>query len=154
MTAHDPLLLHEGDRLARHLAQILHAGADEQARVDLIGRSLTVNLVAALLPTIEQISRHAGQPLHAQVIPDERDRALVQVINAHGEEHARLPVDDVLRDALTTAGHLHPTIRAHLEDALRGSEHHLERALVAALRSAPVMNALRQQLTALLRQRR
>ena len=153
MTDPDTLLLHEGDRLTRTLAQTLNARPDEQPRVTLLGRSLAVNLVNALVPTIEQVARHAGQTLHAHIIPDDRGRALVEVVNADGERHARLPVEDLLRDALMRGAHLHPTVRAHLQDALRGSEHHATRALASTLRSAPVMDALRRQLTSLLRKR-
>lgn len=43
-------LLAEGDRLARHLGQTLHAGLSDQTRLILLGRSLATNLVNAFLP--------------------------------------------------------------------------------------------------------
>jgi hypothetical protein len=68
------LLYAEGDRLARRLAQTLGGGESDVARAHLIGLSLAVNLVNALLPTVEQVTRHAGKPLHAQVVADGRGR--------------------------------------------------------------------------------
>jgi len=146
------LLYAEGERLARRLAQTLGGGEADVARAHLIGLSLAVNLVGALLPTVEQVSRHAGRPLHAQVVADHRGRAVVETVTLDGERHARLPVDDLLDSALYLRGRLHPTVSAHLSDAMQGSEHHATRALAACLKSAPVLNVLRRQLTALLKQ--
>lgn len=145
------LLRAEGERLARRLTQTLGGGAEDVARAHLLGLSLAVNLVNAFLPTVEQVSRHAGRPLHAHLIPDDRGRAVVETVTPDGEPHARLPVDDLIGSALFAGGRLHPTVRAHLSEAMRGSEHHATRSLAACLKSAPVLGALRRHLTALLR---
>lgn len=144
-------LLHaEGERLARRLAQTLGGGEADVARAHLLGLSLAVNLVNALIPTVEQVTRHAGHPLHAHLIGDERGRAVIETVTPDGERHTRLPVDDLLDSALYRAGRLHPTVAAHLSEAMTGSEHHATRALAACLKSAPVLDAIRRQLTALL----
>ena len=139
-------LLEEGDRLARHLAQVLPVSAQDSARVFLLGRSLSSNLMAALLPTIEQISRRAGTPLHALLEPDERGRLVLEIISADGELVCRLPTEDVLRDLLFVRGRLHPVVQSHLTDALSGDEHHATRALVACLKSRPVLDAMGRQI--------
>ena len=144
-------LLEEGDRLARFMAQRLPATLRDQARLSLIGRSLAVNLVNAFVPTVEHVTRHAGRPLHAQLTTDEWGRALVQVITPDGEEHDRLPVDDLLRDLLTVRGQWHPAVWEKVQDAVTGSEHHATRALADALRSKAVLTALQRQLQLLLR---
>ncbi|WP_216317731.1 hypothetical protein [Deinococcus aestuarii] len=147
------LLRAEGERLARRLTQTLGGGAADVDRAHLLGLSLAVNLVNAFLPTVEQVSRHAGRPLHAHLVGDERGRAVVETVTQGGERHARLPVDDLLGSALFVGGRLHPTVQAHLTDAMRGSEHHATRALAACLKSAPVLGALRRHLTKLLQKR-
>ncbi|MPY65692.1 hypothetical protein F8S09_03145 [Deinococcus sp. SDU3-2] len=145
-------LLHaEGERLARRLAQVLGGGEADVRRAHLLGLSLVTNLVGALIPTIEQVSRHAGRPLHAHLVADDRGRATVETVTPDGELRARLPVDDLLDDALFVRGRLHPTVLAHLAGGMTGSEHHAARALAACLKSAPVLDALRRQLTALLK---
>ncbi|GAA5514391.1 hypothetical protein Dcar01_03146 [Deinococcus carri] len=145
-------LLHaEGERLARRLAQTLGGGEADVARAHLLGLSLAVNLVNALLPTVEQVTRHAGRPLHAHLTSDGRGRAVVETVTPAGERHARLPVDDLLDSALYRGGRLHPTVHSHLAEAMHGSEHHATRALAACLKSAPVLDALRRHLTALLK---
>ncbi|GAA5532649.1 hypothetical protein [Deinococcus aluminii] len=146
------LLYAEGDRLARRLAQTLGGGESDVARAHLLGLSLAVNLVNALLPTVEQVTRHAGKPLHAHLTGDERGRAVIETVTPDGEPHARLPVDDLLDSALYRGGQLHPTVHGHLAAAMHGSEHHATRALAACLKSAPVLDALRRHLTALLKQ--
>lgn len=148
------LLYAEGERLARRLAQTLTQTLDGEAdvaRAHLIGLSLAVNLVGALVPTVEQVTRHAGRPLHAHVVADGRGRAAVETVTQDGEVHSHLPVDDLLDAALYRSGRLHPTVAAHLADAMHGSEHHVARALAACLKSAPVLDTLRRQLTALLK---
>lgn len=145
------LLRAEGERLARRLAQVLGGGEPDVGRAHLLGLSLATNLVGALMPTIEQVSRHAGRPLHAHLVPDGRGRAVVETVTPDGEVRARLPVDDLLEDALFVRGRLHPAVSTHLESGMTGSEHHAARALAACLKSAPVLSALRQQLTALLK---
>ncbi|MEF2277664.1 hypothetical protein V3W47_05080 [Deinococcus sp. YIM 134068] len=152
-TSDDPqaLLREEGERLARRLAQTLGTGEADVARAHLLGLSLVTNLVNALLPTVEQVSRHAGRPLHAHLTADERGRAVVETVTLDGELHVRLPVDDLLASALYAGGRLHPTVAAHLEEGMRGSEHHAARALAACLKSAPVLKALQKHLTAVLK---
>ncbi|EYB67604.1 hypothetical protein DEIPH_ctg033orf0003 [Deinococcus phoenicis] len=145
------LLYAEGERLARRLTQTLGGGEADVARAHLLGLSLAVNLVNALVPTVEQVSRHAGRPLHAHVTGDDRGRAVVETVTPDGERHTRLPVDDLLDSALYRGGRLHPTVHAHLAGAMQGSEHHAARALAACLKSAPVLDALRLHLTALLK---
>lgn len=147
----DALLRAEGERLARRLAQLLGDGEADVARAHLLGLSLVHNLVHALLPTVEQVSRHAGRPLHAHLVADERGRALVETVTADGERHRRLPVDDLIEGALYSGGRLHPTVLAHLAAGMEGSEHAATRALAACLKSAPVLSALRRNLTALLK---
>ncbi|MDB5045322.1 MAG: hypothetical protein JWQ08_1372 [Deinococcus sp.] len=155
MTAGPPdpqaALMQEGDRLAQQLAQTLHIQNGDQERLLLLGRSLAVNLIQSLIPTIEQITRHAGKPLHALLTTDERGRALVQTVTPDGELRARLPAEDLLEDLLYTRGRLHPVVQVHLQDALTGSEHHATRALADALRSKVVLEALRRTLTRLMR---
>ncbi|BDP41437.1 hypothetical protein DAETH_14060 [Deinococcus aetherius] len=145
------LLRTEGERLARRLTQALGGGAQDVARAHLLGLSLAVNLVNALLPTIEQVSRHAGRPLHAHLSIDGRGRAVVETVTLDGERHARLPVDDLIESALYVGGRLHPTVSAHLSQGMTGSEGQATRALAACLKSAPVLGALRRHLTALLK---
>ena len=147
----DERLLAEGDRLARQLAQRLPVTLAQEPRVVLIGRSLAANLIPALLPTIEQISRRAGKPLHAVLGDDERDRSVVVVVNGDGEVQRRLPVDDVLAGLLFRQGRLHPKVAEHLQDALSGDEHHATRALAACLRSRPVLDGMQRLLQDLLR---
>lgn len=145
------LLRDEGERLARRLMQTLGSGEGDVTRAHVLGLSLVVNLVNALLPTAEQVSRRAGRPVQARLVTDERGRAVVQTITPDGRQLGHLPVDDLLMEALERGGRLHPTVAAHLADAMTGSEHHMTRALAACLRSAPVLDALRRQLTVMLR---
>lgn len=147
----DPLLLAEGDRLARLLGQTLRVTASDSERLVLIGRSLAVNLVGAIVPTIEQISRRSGQPLHALVQADERERPCIVIVNADGEITQRLPADDLWQDLLFRQGRLHPTVWQHLQDAVMGDEHHATRALANCLRSRPVLDALQRLLNQLLK---
>ncbi len=136
----------EGDRLARHLAQTLDAGLHDQPRLIFLGRSLALNLVRAFLPTVEHVTGRAGTPLHAVLDLDERGRAVVETVTAHGERLGTLPVDDLLRDLLFVRGGLNPVVRTHLQDAVGGDEHHATRALVACLKSRPVLDAMGRQI--------
>ncbi|GGL99780.1 hypothetical protein [Deinococcus aerophilus] len=157
MTANDPetaALLLEGDRLARHLAQTLGGTLHDQNRLVLLGRSLALNLVRAFGPTVEHVTRRAGTPLHAVLTLDERDRAVIQSVSADGEVLGRLPVDDLLGELLFVRGQLHPDVRTHLQDGLTGDEHHATRALVACLKSRPVLSAMERQVRAVLREAR
>lgn len=147
----DPLLLAEGDRLARHLGQTLRVSSADSERIVLVGRSLAVNLIGAFVPTVEQISRRSGQPMHALVQADELGQACVTVVNSDGEITQRLPVADLLQDLLFRQGRLHPTVLAHLQDALSGDEHHATRALASCLRSRPVLDALQRVLLGILK---
>lgn len=139
-------LMDEGDRLARHLAQTLDAMLHDQPRLIFLGRSLALNLVRAFLPTVEHVSGRAGAPLHAVLDLDERGRAVVQTVTADGELKAVLPVDDLLRDLLFVRGVLNPVVRGHLQDGVLGDEHHATRALVACLKSRPVLDAMGRQI--------
>ena len=145
------LLLAEGDLLSRRLAQGLHAPLERQDRITLYGRSLVFNLVQAMLPTVEQITWRMEKPLSAHVSSDLRGRAIVQTVSFDGELHHNLPVDDLVEAALFVRGRLHPTIQEHLLGALQGSEHAATRALVACLKSRPVLGATQTYLKALLR---
>ncbi|GAA4005804.1 hypothetical protein GCM10022631_16400 [Deinococcus rubellus] len=145
------LLIDEGDRLARRLAQQLHAPLERQDRLTLYGRSLALNLVQALLPTVEQITWRMDRPLSAHVTSDLRGRAVVQTVTFDGELHSNLPADDLIETALFGRGQLHPKIREELLGALHGSEHAATRALVACLKSKPVLDATQRYLQGLLR---
>lgn len=142
----------EGDRLARYLAQTLDATLHDQPRLVFLGRSLALNLVRAFVPTVEHVSGRAGTPLHAVLDLDERGRAVVQTVTADGELNAVLPVDDLLRDLLFVRGALNPVVRDHLQDAVGGDEHRATRALVACLKSRPVLDAMGRQIQAWLGQ--
>lgn len=135
-------LMAEGDRLARHLTQTLGATLPDQSRLTLLGRSLALNLVNAFVPTLEHVSRRAEQPLHATLSVDDRGRPLLITATPDGESGPALSADDLLRDLLFVRGHLHPTVREHLQGGLRGSEHQATRALVACLNSRPVLDAM------------
>ncbi|MFC4639549.1 hypothetical protein [Deinococcus hohokamensis] len=155
MTAHldaatESALLAEGDRLARFLGQRLRVTADDTDRLQLIGRSLSHNLCRSFVATVEQVSRHAGRPLHAELDVDAYGHATVLIVNAEGESQARLPCADLLDELLWPAGRLRPVVEEHLQRALGGSEHQATRALVDTLRSKPVLDAMAQQLRQLL----
>lgn len=145
-------LMDEGDRLARYLAQTLDATLHDQPRLVFLGRSLALNLVRAFVPTVEHVSGRAGTPLHAVLDLDERGRAVVQTVTADGELNAVLPVDDLLRDLLFVRGALNPVVRDHLQAAVGGDEHRATRALVACLKSRPVLDAMGRQIQAWLGQ--
>lgn len=144
------LLLAEGDRLARQFGQVLPVRLQDQERVTLLGRSLAVNLVNALLPTIEQVSRRQEKPLYALLDTDQGGNALIEVVNADGELTRRIPVRDVLERLLFVRGRLHPGVQASLTEALQGDEHHATRELVSLLRSKPVLDALQKLLLSIL----
>lgn len=152
-TALNAALNAEGDRLARQLAQLLPVTLHDQTRVVLLGRSLVHNLLSALSATAEQISRHAGTPLHALLEPDDRGRVRLRIVSADGEITHDLPAEDVLGELLLRRGQLHPVLRDHLHRALSGDEHRATRELAAALRSRPVLDALGQLLRRLMNHR-
>ncbi|WP_420597391.1 hypothetical protein [Deinococcus sp.] len=145
------LLIAEGDVLARRLSQQLHAPLERQERITLYGRSLALNLVQALLPTVEQITWRMEKPLSAHLSTDLRGRAVVQTVTFDGELHRNLPADDLIEEALFVRGRLHPKIQEELLGALHGSEHAATRALVACLKSKPVLDATQRYLRGLLR---
>lgn len=149
MTDHD-LLLAEGDRLSRQLMQVLPVTLADQERVNFLGRSLAVNLVNALLPTIEQISRRQEKPLHALLDVDQGGNAVIEIVNSDGEITRRIPVRDVLERLLFLRGRLHPGVQASLTAAMQGDEHHATRELVNVLRSKPVLDALHKLLLSVL----
>lgn len=145
-------LLAEGDRLARQLGQRLRVTAHDQDRVQLLGRSLAHNLCRSFVATVEQVSRHAGRPLHAGLEVGAYGHATVLIVNADGESGARLPCADLLDALLLPAGRLPAVVEVHLQRALSGSEHHATRALVDTLRSKPVLDAMARELQGLLAQ--
>lgn len=142
-------LMTEGDRLARQLTQTLHVTTHDPARLTLLGRSLALNLTRAFQQTIEHVTRHAGHPVHAQLTCDTHGHATLHLTCA-GQPLGHLPAADLLRDLLWPHGTLHPAIREHLQDALRGSEHHATRALVAALRHPSVLKGMEAKIRAAL----
>ncbi|AWN24530.1 hypothetical protein DKM44_07115 [Deinococcus irradiatisoli] len=145
------LLIEEGDQLSRRLAQQLHAPLERQERLQFYGRSLALNLIQALLPTAEQITWRMERPLSAHVVSDLRGRAALQTVTFDGELHSTLPADDLIEAALFVNGRLHPAVRELLLGALHGSEHAATRALVACLKSRPVLDAAQRYLQGLLR---
>ncbi|WP_233218649.1 hypothetical protein [Deinococcus arcticus] len=144
-------LLAEGDRLARRLTQTLQVTAADPPRLTLLGRSLALNLVGALLPTLEQVARHSRAPLRAGVTLDRVGAPQLQTW--WGEQPgACLPVADLLNDLLLTpGGQWHPPVRDALQGALGASEHGAERALVTCLRSPPVLRSMERVVRRLLR---
>lgn len=111
----------------------------------LLGRSLATNLLGALRPTLEQVSRRQGQPVQTELLLDEGVLLLV-VVDADGEIVRRLPVSDLLGDLLFQRGRLHPLVAAKLTEALDGDEHHATRKLVELFRSRPVLEGLQRVL--------
>ena len=145
------LLLAEGDALSRRLMQLLPVTLDDQNRVTLLGRSLAVNLVNALLPTIEQVSRRQDTPLHTVLEADREGNAVIEIVNFDGELLYRLPVRDYLEGLLFQRGKLHPKVMESLTDALQGDEHRTTRELVSLLRSRPVLQSLERVLHSILK---
>lgn len=176
-----PLLLEEGDRLTRRLAQLLDAPLSAQPRVQFLGRSLAYNLLRAYPETAERISRQLNRPHRAELTADDRGRLVIRLwasgsagtppdplaglfdLKDQDTTDAPGPVrpladlelagDDLLEAALFTRGHLHPDIRTLLAEALTGSEHAATRQLVACLKSRPVLSALERTLKLLLPRR-
>ncbi len=145
-------LLAEGDRLARRLTQTLQVSAQDPPRLTLLGRSLALNLMGALLPTLEQVARRSGTPLRAEVTLDRLGQPQLQTWWPGDRPGQSLPVADLLdRLLLTQAGQWHPPVREALQGALGGSEHAAERALVSCLRSPPVLRGMEAAMRLLLR---
>ncbi|WP_309573191.1 hypothetical protein [Deinococcus sp.] len=114
----------------------------------LLGRSLTVNLLPAFQETLEVISRRAGRPLRALLALDERQRPALQIVDGDGVIRRSLPAADLIRDLLYVRGRLEPTVRGHLQDGVRGDEHHATRALVSCLKSRAVLLAMQRLVSA------
>ncbi len=145
------LLIAEGDLLARRLAQQLSAPLERQERLQFYGRSLALNMLQALPPTAEQITRRAGRPLQVALKADERGRAELWAVTVDGEPVQVLAAQDLLEEALFVRGQLHPVIATELLSALHGSEHAATRALVRCLKSRPVLQATQQYLQQLIK---
>lgn len=140
----------EGARLSRRLAQVLHGSLNDQARIQLIGHTLASNLIGAFGPTVEHVSRRAGQPLQTHIEVDAFGQIALHVMAADGATRTRLGGADLLDRLLFSTGYLHPVVAGHLQRAVGGSEHQATRALVDCLRSRPVLTAMQRQLTVLL----
>lgn len=132
--------MEEGDRLADDLARRLNTGPEQEERLMFIGRTLAVNLVRVFMQTVEDVTRKVGQPLRALVTRDELERPELLVVTADGEVRERIAVDGLLKSAFYLNGQLHPAVEAHLRTAAEaGNENLATRALVACLKSRPVL---------------
>jgi hypothetical protein len=133
------LLMHEGDRLAAELTRQLGPGPDE-LRLQFIGRTLAVNLVRVFVQTVEDVTRKVGRPHRGLIVSDDIGRPEIVVVDAAGEVRDRIAVDDLLNSALFLGARLHPTVAGHLRTSATASNEHLAtRALVACLKSRPVL---------------
>ncbi|WP_243398363.1 hypothetical protein [Deinococcus koreensis] len=117
----------------------------------LLGRSLAVNLLPAFQDTLELISRRAGQPQRGLLTLDDRGKLMLQTVDGDGVLRHRLGADNLIAGLLYRHGRLDPVVRAHLQGGLSGDEHHATRALVACLKSRPVLQAMQRQISALLK---
>ncbi len=124
------LLLAEGDRLAARLVQHFPVGTGDLTRAYVVGRSISTNLVQAFFPTAEAITRQLARPLTLYLSADERGRAEILPVNADGEAEERLPVDELLEQALYRGGRLIPQARTELAEAMQAPS---ERAMTLAL---------------------
>jgi hypothetical protein len=156
------LLMQEGDRLAADLARRLAAATPEGAseerqsegrdRLQFMGRTLAVNLVRVFMQTVEEVSRKAGKPLQTALVTDQLERPVIVVVNGDGEVRERIAVDDLLGRALYSRGELRSVVATHLWACVGASNENLAtRALVACLKSRPVMDVTRPYLTRYLR---
>lgn len=133
------LLIDEGDRLADELTRQLGSGPDS-SRVQFIGRTLVVNLVRVFVQTVEDVTRKVGRPHQGLIVQDDIGRPEIVVVDAGGEVCDRIPVDQLLNSALFLGTRLHPTVAGHLRTSAEASNEHLAtRALVACLKSRPVL---------------
>lgn len=136
------LLLTEGDRLARQLVQQLTPRQNELERAYVVGRSVAVNLVQAFVPTAETVTRRQGRPLTLYLSTDERGLAEIVAVNADGELHEHLPVDDLIEGALYLRGRLIPQARTELEAAMYApNERVMTLALIRLFRLRCVLDA-------------
>jgi hypothetical protein len=134
------LLVQEGDRLADDLERRLKTTPEQQERLVFIGRTLAFNLARVFMQTVEDVTRKVGRPLRAQVTAGELDRPEIVVLTSLGEVRERIPVDELLNNAFYLNGRLHPTVEPHLRAAAEaGNENLATRALVACLKSRPVL---------------
>ncbi|MGY2895556.1 hypothetical protein [Deinococcus sp. UYEF24] len=134
------LLMEEGDRLADDLARRLNTAPEQEERLMFIGRTLAVNLVRVFMQTVEDVTRKVGQPLRALVTRGELERPELLVMTADGELRERVAVDELLNSAFYLSGRLHPAVEPHLRAAAEaGNENLATRALVACLKSRPVL---------------
>ncbi|WP_407540880.1 hypothetical protein Q0M94_05700 [Deinococcus radiomollis] len=138
--AEQTLLMEEGDRLADDLARRLNTAPEQEERLMFIGRTLAVNLVRVFIQTVEDVTRKVGQPLRAMVTRDELERPELLVVTGDGEVRERIAVDGLLKSAFYLNGRLHPAVETHLRTAAEaGNENLATRALVACLKSRPVL---------------
>lgn len=140
LTDEQTLLIHEGDRLAADLARRFAAAPEQQDRVQFMGRTLAVNLARVFMQAVEDVTRKVGKPLRVSVMPDDLERPEIVVVTADGEVYERIPVDELLNRAFYLNTRLHPAVEPHLRAAAEaGNEHLATRALVACLKSRPVL---------------
>jgi hypothetical protein len=136
------LLLAEGDRLATKLIQHFPVSTGDLTRAYVVGRSIAVNLVQAFFPTAELVTRQLARPLTLYLSADERGRAEVLAVNSDGEAEERLPVDELLEQALYQNGRLIPQARTELAEAMQAaSERAMTLALIRLLRLKCVLDA-------------
>lgn len=142
------LLMEEGDRLADDLARRWNAAAGQQDRLQLIGRTLAVNLVRVFMETVQDVTRRVGRPLRTTIVQDALGRPEIVVVTADGEVRERIAVDDLLNRAFYSGSGLRPVVETHLRAALEaGNENLAVRAMVACLKSRPVVDVSRPYLT-------
>ena len=142
------LLMSEGDRLADDLTRRWSTAADQHDRLQLIGRTLAVNLVRVFMETVQDVTRRVSRPLQTMIVQDALGRPEIVVVTADGEVRERIPVDDLLNRAFYSGSGLRPVVETHLRAALEaGNENLAVRAMVACLKSRPVVDVSRPYLT-------
>lgn len=148
-TDEQTLLLQEGDRLAAEFSRRFDAAED---RLQLIGRTLTTNLVQVFMATIEDVTRRAGKPHRTLLLQDEVGWPEIVIVSADGEIRDRLAVMTLLQQAFFSGGRVRPAVAVPLQAAVQASNEHLTiRSLVACLKAKPVLDVSRPYLTRLLR---
>ncbi len=142
------LLMEEGDRLADDLARRWNAATDQQDRLQLIGRTLAVNLVRVFMETVQDVTRRVGHPLRTMIVQDTIGRPEIVVVTADGEVRERIAVGELLNRAFYAGSGLRPVVETHMRAALEaGNENLAVRAMVACLKSRPVVDVSRPYLT-------
>ena len=142
------LLIEEGDRLAGDLARRWSTPDGQHDRLQLIGRTLAVNLVRVFMETVQDVTRRVGRPLQTMIVQDALGRPEIVIVTADGEVRERIPVDDLLNRAFYSGSGLRPVVETHLRSALEaGNENLAVRARVACLKSRPVVDVSRPYLT-------